>query len=670
MSSRTLGFSQNISVACRIRPLVQSETSSSSSTCITSTNDSIEICGDDDASHSFGFDAVFGPDCEQEDIFNKVCDTVLRGVVAGFNGTIFCYGQTASGKTWTMEGSREGSGRGITPRCFELLFDSLLAAPEHMEFTVRASMIEIYLERISDLLDSNGRNGNLPIKEHPTRGPCVHGANEISVSSVEELQNLLRFGAQNRAVGFTKMNSRSSRSHSLFSVTVTVTDKRTDTSTNATLNLVDLAGSEKIKQTEASGQTLEEAKKINLSLSALGNVINALSNGKSKKNHVPYRDSKLTRILQESLGGNSNTTLIVTVSPSVLNCAESVSTLRFGQRAKAVKNCAMANKQLSSKELKNLLLDRDSEISRLKQLLESRSEMSIVQPPVPAKCGSTGSIETVSTEPPRSSMSMQSLADSETRSSQSSRASSHSELPGGGGLLELSMLLREFRVVLDRELPEEVGERFRECAARVRETLDPICDELPLFGNDAEAARIDEMLITQMQRCDSECRSMLDQSGTDLDISPCHLEDSTMAEEGEDEEDTTHPDSEEEAGEPKTFEREEFQEDPFHEGVVVEEPRLHEKSHGDTKTITTFVPNPRVDSVDGADVDFECDDVAQQRSIDLFQNIYSRGGVVTRVRRPPPPAQKRFAKPFSGQNLAEQGLARRSWQSIVELFQH
>ena len=241
--------------------------------------------------------------------------------------------------------------RGIIPRIVEQMFTSILQSPGNIEYTVRVSYMEIYMERIRDLLVP--QNDNLPVHEEKSRGVYVKGLLEIYVSSVQEVYEVMRRGGAARATSATNMNQESSRSHSIFVVTISQKNVETGSAKSGQLFLVDLAGSEKVGKTGASGQTLEEAKKINKSLSALGMVINSLTDGKST--HIPYRDSKLTRILQESLGGNSRTTLIINCSPSSYNDAETISTLRFGVRAKAIKNKAKINAELSPLELKQLL---------------------------------------------------------------------------------------------------------------------------------------------------------------------------------------------------------------------------------------------------------------------------------------------------------------------------
>jgi kinesin family protein 5 len=289
----------------------------------------------------------------QADVFDFSIRPTVDDILNGYNGTVFAYGQTGAGKSYTMMGGNidDDVGKGIIPRIVEQIFASILSSPSNIEYTVRVSYMEIYMERIRDLLVP--QNDNLPVHEEKNRGVYVKGLLEVYVSSVQEVYEVLRRGGESRAVSSTNMNAESSRSHSIFVLTVTQKNVETGSMKSGQLFLVDLAGSEKVGKTGASGQTLEEAKKINKSLSALGMVINSLTDGKSS--HVPYRDSKLTRILQESLGGNSRTTLIINCSPSSYNDAETLGTLKFGMRAKSIKNKAKVNAELSPAELKAML---------------------------------------------------------------------------------------------------------------------------------------------------------------------------------------------------------------------------------------------------------------------------------------------------------------------------
>ena len=306
---------------------------------------------------------------KQKDVFDFSIRSTVDDILNGYNGTVFAYGQTGAGKSYTMMGSDidNDEGRGVIPRIVEQIFASILSSPGNIEYTVRVSYMEIYMERIRDLLQP--QNDNLPVHEEKNKGVYVKGLLEIYVSSVQEVYEVMRRGGAARAVASTNMNQESSRSHSIFVITVTQKNTDTGSAKSGQLFLVDLAGSEKVGKTGASGQTLEEAKKINKSLSALGMVINNLTDGKSS--HIPYRDSKLTRILQESLGGNSRTTLIINCSPSSYNDAETLSTLRFGMRAKAIKNKAKINAEISPAELKALLKKAQSQVTTFEKYVQT-----------------------------------------------------------------------------------------------------------------------------------------------------------------------------------------------------------------------------------------------------------------------------------------------------------
>ncbi|KAA1471145.1 kinesin heavy chain [Dentipellis sp. KUC8613] len=301
----------------------------------------------------FTFDRVFPMGTKQQEVFDYGVKDIVKDVLDGYNGTVFAYGQTGSGKTFTMMGADIDSEelKGIIPRITEQIFQSIVESDAHLEYFVKVSYMEIYLERIRDLLQP--QNDNLQVHEEKSKGVYVKNLSDYYVSSAREVYEIMRQGGAARVVTSTNMNAESSRSHSIFLITISQRNTETGAQKTGNLYLVDLAGSEKVGKTGASGQTLEEAKKINKSLSALGMVINALTDSKAK--HIPYRDSKLTRILQESLGGNSRTTLIINCSPASYNESETLSTLRFGIRAKSIKNSARVNAELSPLELKTLL---------------------------------------------------------------------------------------------------------------------------------------------------------------------------------------------------------------------------------------------------------------------------------------------------------------------------
>ncbi|KAJ7235471.1 putative kinesin-1 [Mycena haematopus] len=348
----------NIKVVCRFRPLNATEqregpeivaTFSDDLTTVQMRSQALALGPEKDG---FTFDRVFPMATKQTEVFDYGVKDIVKDVLDGYNGTVFAYGQTGSGKTFTMMGDIESDDyRGIIPRITEQIFQSIVESDAHLEYLVKVSYMEIYLEKIRDLLAP--QNDNLQVHEEKTKGVYIKGLSDYYVSSAREVYEIMRTGGNARVVSHTNMNAESSRSHSIFLISINQRNTETGAQKTGNLYLVDLAGSEKVGKTGASGQTLEEAKKINKSLSALGMVINALTDSKIK--YIPYRDSKLTRILQESLGGNSRTTLIINCSPSSYNETETISTLRFGIRAKSIKNSARVNAELSPLELKGLL---------------------------------------------------------------------------------------------------------------------------------------------------------------------------------------------------------------------------------------------------------------------------------------------------------------------------
>lgn len=338
--------------------------------------------------YRFGFDKVYSPESRQEDVYCESARDVVMNVLQGYNASIIAYGQTGAGKTHTMTGTLTGEGRGIIPRSVDDIFEHIsqdfhreeatMDAP--VNYLVRASYLQIYNEVISDLLKPDSKN--LMIREDAKRGVFVEGLSEWVVRTPADVYDLMSRGAEARMTGSTRLNQLSSRSHAIFILVVekSYISKGSDSGGQmqrsvcmGKLNLVDLAGSERVHLTGARGARLEESKKINQSLSALGNVIGALTDPKRTqvKAHIPYRDSKLTRILEDSLGGNCKTTFVAVISPAVEAFSESLSTLKFANRAKRVKNAPRVNEDENQR---TLLKKYERELKRLRAELQARGK--------------------------------------------------------------------------------------------------------------------------------------------------------------------------------------------------------------------------------------------------------------------------------------------------------
>jgi len=294
------------------------------------------------ANAKFTFDRVF-QNAAQTEVQAAIGAPAVREVLRGFNSTIFAYGQTGSGKTFSMFGPAMDDGTwtpdpttaGIIPRATQLLFRQIGRAPAGTEFVIKVSMLEIYNETVNDLLDSTRKN--LSVRETKRAGVWVDKLSEECVTSPAEVYRFIQLGSRSRSIASTKMNSESSRSHVV--MTLTIEQRKADgAKVSAKLNLVDLAGSENVKQTGAVGKTFDEGKKINLSLTILGQCMQRLSSGGGAKGqHVPFRNSKLTHLLKESLGGNTKTFLLIAARSDAEFITDTTSTLRFGQRAKRIK---------------------------------------------------------------------------------------------------------------------------------------------------------------------------------------------------------------------------------------------------------------------------------------------------------------------------------------------
>ncbi|CAK4722226.1 hypothetical protein LEN26_019951 [Aphanomyces euteiches] len=363
----------NVKVAVRCRPMSTKEAQMGSKTIIKVVDQSIEIENPADAADDkkFTFDYAYFTDSTQAQVYADVAQPLVDQAFQGYNGTIFAYGQTGSGKTHTMMGS--GNDHGIIPKMNEDLFKRVEAQTnETTKYLITVSFLEIYNEVIKDLLNPSDKV--LKIREHPDMGIYVEHLAELVVREPADVTRLIEEGNKVRQVAATQMNERSSRSHSCFTIKIAsktveqLKDMTRETMMNAKINLVDLAGSERAAKTGATGDRLKEGAAINKSLSALGNVINMLAD-RSKKGHVPYRDSKLTRLLQESLGGNSLTVMIAAVSPADYNYDESLGTLQYANRAKSIKNATRKNEDVNEKMIRELR----EEIERLRQMVQGNA---------------------------------------------------------------------------------------------------------------------------------------------------------------------------------------------------------------------------------------------------------------------------------------------------------
>ncbi|KAL9269949.1 Kinesin-like protein [Drosera capensis] len=372
----------SVKVALHVRPLIGDERIQGCKDCVNVVNGKPQI---QIGSHSFTFDHVYGSTGSPSSaMFEECIAPLVDGLFQGYNATVLAYGQTGSGKTYTMgTGFKEGGQTGLIPQVMNALFSKIETLKHRIEFQLHVSFIEIHKEEVRDLLDpslspkadSNGSPAkiNVPgkppiqIRESSNGVITLAGSTEVAVGSLKEMASCLEQGSFSRATGSTNMNNQSSRSHAIFTITLEQmrkfnpaasvdsdsSDGISDEYLCAKLHLVDLAGSERAKRTGSDGMRFKEGVHINKGLLALGNVISALGDDKKRKEgvHVPYRDSKLTRLLQDSLGGNSRTVMIACISPADINAEETLNTLKYANRARNIQNKPVVNRDPISSEM-------------------------------------------------------------------------------------------------------------------------------------------------------------------------------------------------------------------------------------------------------------------------------------------------------------------------------
>ncbi|XP_063818119.1 kinesin-like protein KIF11 isoform X2 [Pseudophryne corroboree] len=378
---------KNIQVVVRCRPFNQLERKANSHSVLEFDAQRKEVSvrtggiNDKLGKKNYAFDMVFGPSAKQIEVYRSVVCPILDEVIMGYNCTVFAYGQTGTGKTFTMEGERSADEEftweqdplaGVIPRTLHQIFEKL--SENGTEFSVKVSLLEIYNEELFDLLSPSPDVGErLQMFDDPRnkRGVIIKGLEEVTVHNKDEVYHILERGAAKRTTASTLMNAYSSRSHSVFSVTIHMKETTVDGEELVKigkLNLVDLAGSENIGRSGAVDKRAREAGNINQSLLTLGRVITALV---ERAPHIPYRESKLTRILQDSLGGRTKTSIIATVSPASINLEETVSTLEYANRAKNIMNKPEVNQKLTKRAL---IKEYTEDIERLKRDLAAARE--------------------------------------------------------------------------------------------------------------------------------------------------------------------------------------------------------------------------------------------------------------------------------------------------------
>ncbi|XP_041654913.1 kinesin-like protein KIF1B isoform X9 [Cheilinus undulatus] len=387
----------SVKVAVRVRPFNSREMSKDSKCIIQMQGNTTTISNPKapkEPAKTFSFDYSYWSHTTPEDpcfasqnlVYNDIGKEMLEHAFEGYNVCIFAYGQTGAGKSYTMMGKQEEGQEGIIPMLCEDLFEKINedSNKEELSYSVEVSYMEIYCERVRDLLNPKNK-GNLRVREHPLLGPYVEDLSKLAVTSYTDIADLMDAGNKARTVAATNMNETSSRSHAVFTIVFTQKkhDSETDLSTEkvSKISLVDLAGSERADSTGAKGTRLKEGANINKSLTTLGKVISALaevSKKKKKSDFIPYRDSVLTWLLRENLGGNSRTAMVAALSPADINYDETLSTLRYADRAKNIKCNAVINEDPNNK----LVRDLKDEVARLKELLRAQGLGDILDTPI------------------------------------------------------------------------------------------------------------------------------------------------------------------------------------------------------------------------------------------------------------------------------------------------
>ncbi|XP_061178029.1 kinesin-like protein KIF27 isoform X2 [Saccostrea echinata] len=359
----------NVRVAVRVRPLLPKERVSGEEMCMRVVPSSNQlILGKD---RGFTFDYVHSPKVSQEEVYKSCVESLVGSIFEGYNATVFAYGQTGSGKTYTVGGGNMNAlteeEYGIIPRALKDMFDYMQANKE-VEYSVKVSYIEIYKEELQDLLDIETPASNLHVREDDKGNTVIIGAREVECETLDDVMSLLESGSAVRTTGSTQMNEHSSRSHSVFTVNIgqkwtendVMAEKRKQSESTESLDedithtmcgkfhFVDLAGSERAHRTGNVGDRFKESVHINSGLLALGNVISSLGDPKKRSTHIPYRESKITRLLKDSLGGNAKTLMICCISPSSANFDESHNALKYANRARNIKNTPIVNRDVQS----------------------------------------------------------------------------------------------------------------------------------------------------------------------------------------------------------------------------------------------------------------------------------------------------------------------------------